>query len=54
MIFKRKPLKHQKKMIEFGLNKKQFAFFCEMGTGKTQPIINIFSLLKKREECNNK
>lgn len=45
--FKRPPFEHQLRMIKVGLIEKQFAFFCEMGTGKTKVIIDIYSILRQ-------
>ena len=48
--FKRKPYQHQVMLIKRGLARKRFAFFCEMGTGKTQVIINLFQAYSNREK----
>lgn len=44
--FKRKPFAHQKYMMKKAIVEKQFAFFTEMGTGKTQALINVFDYLR--------
>jgi len=38
------PYEHQIKMIKCGLKWDQWAFFCEMGTGKTKVIVDIIKL----------
>ena len=44
--FKRKPYEHQLKMTQRCVQMKRYALLCEMGTGKTQAIINTFQVLK--------
>ena len=41
MIYKTKPLKHQKQATERFVNEKYGALFCEMGTGKSKIILDI-------------
>ena len=48
--FKRKPYEHQINMVIQGLLYKQFAFLCEMGTGKTQAIVEIYNILKTHND----
>jgi len=50
---KRPAMAHQLRMINFGLARKTFAFYCEMGTGKSQPIINIFTALKFEKKVSH-
>jgi len=52
MNYKRPPMIHQIRMIEFGLDRRTFAYHCEAGTGKTQPGINIYSILKEQSRVN--
>ncbi|GAG83013.1 unnamed protein product, partial [marine sediment metagenome] len=51
--FKLKPYAHQLRMVRWGLEKKQYAFFCEMGTGKTKAVIDIFGILRLRGLVRN-
>jgi len=44
-LFKRKPYQHQIEIIKHCIIEKRFALLCEMGTGKTQAIINTFDIL---------
>jgi SNF2 family DNA or RNA helicase len=44
-VFKRPPMKHQVLMIRNMVARKLFGLFCEMGTGKTQAVINAFQVL---------
>ena len=45
--FKTKPYAHQLKALEMSWNKENFAYFMEMGTGKTVLIDNIAMLYDK-------
>ncbi len=47
MIYKTKPLKHQKQATDRFLKEKYGALFCEMGTGKSKIIIDIIQNSKK-------
>lgn len=49
--FTTEPFKHQKTAIHLGLQNKQFAYFMEMGTGKTKVILDLigYYLPKIRE-----
>lgn len=40
-----RPFDHQKQMIKLALSHRQFAFFCEMGTGKTKAAIDTAGIL---------
>jgi len=43
--FKTKPYKHQLKALEMSWNRETFAYFMEMGTGKTKVLIDNMSML---------
>ena len=43
--FKTKPYKHQLKALEKSWNKETFAYFMEMGTGKTKVLIDNLAML---------
>ena len=43
--FKTKPFAHQLKALEMSWNKKVFAYFMEMGTGKSKVLIDNMSML---------
>ena len=43
--FKTKPFKHQLKALEQGASRKVYAYFMEMGTGKTKVAIDNMSFL---------
>ena len=43
--FKTKPYKHQMTALEKSWNKENFAYFMEMGTGKTKVLIDNMSML---------
>ena len=43
--FKTKPYKHQLNALEKSWNKENFAYFMEMGTGKTKVLIDNLSML---------
>ena len=43
--FKTKPYKHQMTALEKSWNKQNFAYFMEMGTGKTKVLIDNMSML---------
>ena len=43
--FKTKPYKHQLKALEMSWNKETFAYFMEMGTGKTKVLIDNMAML---------
>ena len=42
------PYEHQMTMLKCGLKFPQFAYFAEMGTGKTKVIIDLIRIRKKR------
>ena len=43
--FKTKPYKHQLDALEISWNKEVYAYFMEMGTGKTKVLIDNMSML---------
>ena len=43
--FKTKPYKHQLKALEMSWNRETFAYFMEMGTGKTKVLIDNMAML---------
>ena len=43
MIYKTKPWEHQKRAIEFALDKPSVGIFMEMGTGKTKVAIDLLN-----------
>ena len=43
--FKTKPYKHQMTALEKSWNKESFAYFMEMGTGKTIVLIDNLAML---------
>jgi SNF2 family DNA or RNA helicase len=47
MIYKTKPLQHQEQATERFVNEPYGALFCEMGTGKTKIILDVFQNAKK-------
>ena len=46
-MYKRQPMTHQLTMIEYAIEHGILPFYCEAGTGKTQPVVNAFTSLKK-------
>jgi SNF2 family DNA or RNA helicase len=46
--FKTKPYKHQMDALELSWNKESFAYFMEMGTGKTKVLIDNMAMLYDR------
>lgn len=48
--FKTKPYQHQKDALKAGWNREGFAYFMEMGTGKTKTAVDNFSILYERGE----
>ena len=46
-IFKRKPMAHQVDMTKKMLLERKFALLCEVGTGKSQPVVNTFDILHR-------
>jgi SNF2 family DNA or RNA helicase len=48
--FKVPPFAHQRDILDRLLDNKQYALFCEMGTGKTKPVIDLVGILKAKGE----
>ena len=44
--FKTKPYAHQLKALEMSWNKESFAYFMEMGTGKSKVLIDNMAFLR--------
>ena len=50
--FKTKPFEHQLKALEMSWDKKVFAYFMEMGTGKSKVLIDNISILYDKGKIN--
>jgi hypothetical protein len=50
--FKTKPFAHQLKALEMSWDKKVFAYFMEMGTGKSKVLIDNMSILYDKGHIN--
>ena len=50
--FKTPPYDHQRKALELGWNKESFAYFMEMGTGKTKVLIDNLGVLFSQNLIN--
>jgi len=50
--FKTTPYAHQLKALEMSWNKEVFAYFMEMGTGKSKVLIDNISMLYDRGKIN--
>jgi len=50
--FKTKPYKHQLKALEMSWNRETFAYFMEMGTGKTKVLIDNMAMLYDKGKIN--
>ena len=50
--FKSKPFAHQSKALEMSWNKEVFAYFMEMGTGKSKVLIDNISMLYDKGKIN--
>ena len=50
--FKSKPFAHQLKALEISLDKKVFAYFMEMGTGKSKVLIDNIAMLYDKGKIN--
>jgi SNF2 family DNA or RNA helicase len=50
--FKTKPYAHQLKALELSWNKEVFAYFMEMGTGKSKVLIDNISMLYDKGKIN--
>ena len=51
--FKTKPYAHQLKALEMSSNKEVFAYFMEMGTGKSKVLIDNISMLYDKGKINS-
>jgi len=50
--FKTKPYAHQLKALEMSHNKEVFAYFMEMGTGKSKVLLDNISMLYDKGKIN--
>ena len=50
--FKTKPYAHQKDALLKAWNKEYYAFFMEMGTGKSKVLIDNFAILYSKGSIN--
>tara|TARA_Y100000004_G_scaffold189265_1_gene244599 strand:+ start:5143 stop:6579 length:1437 start_codon:yes stop_codon:yes gene_type:complete len=50
--YKTKPYKHQLKALELSHNKKAFAYFMEMGTGKSKVLVDNIAMLYDSGKIN--
>ena len=50
--FKTKPYEHQLKALDMSWHRDTFAYFMEMGTGKTKVLIDNMSMLYDRGKIN--
>jgi hypothetical protein len=50
--FKTKPFAHQLKALEMSWDKEVYAYFMEMGTGKSKVLIDNVSMLYDKGEIN--
>ena len=50
--FKTEPYAHQLKALEMSWNKEVFAYFMEMGTGKSKVLIDNISMLYDKGKIN--
>ena len=50
--FKTTPYKHQLTALEKSWNKESFAYFMEMGTGKTKVLIDNLAMLYDKGKVN--
>ena len=50
--FKTKPYAHQLKALEMSCDKEVFAYFMEMGTGKSKVLIDNMSMLYDKGKIN--
>ena len=50
--FKTKPYAHQLKALEMSWNKEVFAYFMEMGTGKSKVLLDNISMLYDKGKIN--
>ncbi len=50
--FKTKPYKHQIKALEKSVDEKNYAYFMEMGTGKSKVLVDNMSMLYDKGKIN--
>ena len=50
--FKTRPYAHQLKALEMSWNKEVYAYFMEMGTGKSKVLLDNISMLYDRGKIN--
>tara|TARA_E500000081_G_scaffold40684_1_gene44341 strand:- start:353 stop:550 length:198 start_codon:yes stop_codon:yes gene_type:complete len=50
--FKTKPYAHQIKALEKSVDKKNYAYFMEMGTGKSKVLVDNMSMLYDKGKIN--
>ena len=50
--FKTKPYAHQLKALEMSWNKEVFAYFMEMGTGKSKVLLDNMAMLYDKGKIN--
>ena len=50
--YKTKPFEHQKKALEMSWDKEVFAYFMEMGTGKSKVLIDNIAMLYNKGKIN--
>ena len=50
--FKTKPYAHQLKALEMSHNKEVFAYFMEMGTGKSKVLLDNIAMLYDKGKIN--
>jgi len=51
--FKTKPYAHQLKALEMSWNKEVFAYFMEMGTGKSKVLLDNVAMLFDKGKINS-
>ena len=50
--FKTKPYEHQLKALEMSWDKEEFAYFMEMGTGKSKVLVDNMAMLYDKGKIN--
>ena len=50
--FKTKPYAHQLSALEKSWNKKEYAYFMEMGTGKSKVLVDNMAMLYDKGKIN--
>ena len=51
-IYKTQPFSHQKDTLEKSWDKTSYAFFMEMGTGKSKVLIDNLAMLHEKRKIN--